>query len=114
MTGAMVGNAKDAGQVFGFVIMGLMLPYVALLLVVNDPGATITQILTWFPLTSPITVMIRNAVGNMSAFQVSLALLMQLVVGGLFFGIGARLFGAGALAYQGMSIKQAMSTLLKR
>lgn len=114
MTGAMVGNAKDAGQVFGFVIMGLMLPYVALLLIVNDPSTLITQIMTWFPLTSPITVMIRNAVGNMSALEVALALVMQLAVGGLFFSIGARLFGAGALAYQGMSFAQARSTLLGR
>lgn len=114
MTGAMVGNAKDAGQVFGFVVMGLMIPYVALLLIVNDPSALVTQILTWFPLTSPITVMIRNAVGNMGALQVFLALVMQFAVGGLFFSVGARLFGAGALAYQGMSIKQAMSTLSTR
>lgn len=114
MTGAMVGNAKDAGQVFGFVIMGLMIPYVALLLIVNDPSSMVTQVLTWFPLTSPITVMIRNAVGNMDALQVFLALLMQLAVGGLFFSVGARLFGAGALAYQGMSVKQAMSTLFNR
>lgn len=114
MTGAMVGNAKDAGQVFGFVIMGLMIPYATLLLIVNEPSSLVTQILTWFPLTSPITVMIRNAVGNMAALQVSLALLMQLVVGVIFFSIGARLFGAGALAYQGMSVKQAVSTLLNR
>ncbi|WP_336249800.1 ABC transporter permease [Stomatohabitans albus] len=114
MSGSMVGNAKDAGQVFGFVVMGLMLPYAALLLIVNEPESLVTAILTWFPLTSPVTVMIRNAVDNMDPIQVGLALLMQLAIGGIFFRVGARLFGAGALAYQGMSVKQALATLRGR
>ncbi|WP_336250543.1 ABC transporter permease [Stomatohabitans albus] len=114
MSGSMVGNAKDAGQVFGFVVMGLMLPYAALLLIVNEPGSLVTTLLTWFPLTSPVTVMIRNAVDNMDPIQVGLALLMQLAIGGIFFRVGARLFGAGALAYQGMSVKQALATLRGR
>lgn len=114
MTGAMVGNAKDAGQVFGFVVMGLMLPYMAFLLIVNQPEHIVTKVLTWFPLSSPIAVMLRNAVGNMDPLWVGIALAMQFIVGGIFFSVGARLFGTGALAYQGMSVKQALSTLVGR
>lgn len=114
MSGAMMSNAKDAGQVFGFAIMGLMAPYAALLLIMNEPASVVTQVMTWFPLTSPITVMIRNAVNNMAPLAVLGALGMQTLIGLFFFFIGSRLFGTGALTYQGMSVKQAFNTILGR
>lgn len=97
--GSVMPTAKDAGGVFAGVIITLCLPLYALSAVLSDPTGPVSQVLTWFPLTSPITALLRNATGSLPTGQALLVLVILALTGAFFLGLGARLFQTGSIAY---------------
>ena len=53
--GSLMPTVKDAGTAFGAVILLMFVPLYMLPVVASDPGALVTQVLTYFPVTAPIT-----------------------------------------------------------
>lgn len=109
--GAAMPTAKEAGGFFGAVMALTFGPLYAAPLFISAPHSIIVQILSYFPLTAPIPLLLRNAVGNLELVPalISLALLIGTTI--LAIAIGVRIFRFGALEY---SRKLSMREVLKR
>lgn len=97
--GAAVPTAKEAGQFFGIVMMLIFGPLYAVTLFVSTPDNSLVQFLSTFPLTSPIPLMLRNAVGNLSGSEAMLSITLLTITAVIVMFIAVRLFRFGALEY---------------
>lgn len=97
--GAAVPSAKEASGYFGGVMILILLPFYALPAIISSPDQLIVTVLSYFPLTSPITLMMRNAVGNVSAIQLLLGIFICLVTGLLLLAAAVNIFKHGSLEY---------------
>ncbi|MEX5303235.1 ABC transporter permease [Kocuria sabuli] len=97
--GAVMPTAKDAGVVFGPLIFAMFIPFYAISLIISDPGALIVQVFTWFPLTAPVTGMLRNAFGTLDPVTAGIIIVELFVLGVLVLKVAVQLFRYGSIAY---------------
>lgn len=111
MIGAIFPSSKEAG---GFSTVFFILPAVPFWgvdAILNQPSGVFTQVLTYFPLTSPTTVLFRNAVGNLGVVEGIVSLLILVVATFLTVILTAKAFRLGTLEY---SERIKLSSLLKK
>ncbi len=97
--GAAVPTAKEAAGFFGIVMICLFGPLYAVTLFISTPDSGLVRFLTFFPLTAPIPLMLRNAVGNLTIFDGIIGIVILIVSAVLVLGIAIRMFQFGALEY---------------
>lgn len=97
--GAAVPTAKEAGGFLGVVMVAIFGPLYAVTLFVSSPDAPLVTFLSYFPLTAPIPLMLRNAVGNISYPAAILGIAILSVCAVIALGVAIRLFRYGALEY---------------
>ena len=97
--GSAVPTAKEAGQFFGIVMMLIFGPLYAVSLFISSPDNSLVRFLSLFPLTAPIPLMLRNAVGNLSALEAVLGISLLTVTAILVLFVAVRIFRYGALEY---------------
>lgn len=99
MIGAIFPSSKEAG---GFSTVFFILPAVpfwGMDAILNQSSSVFTQVLTYFPLTSPTTVLLRNAAGNLSAFEGIVSLIVLTIATFLTVLLTAKAFRLGTLEY---------------
>lgn len=105
--GASVPTAKEAGNFIGIVMIALFGPLYAFMLFVTDPENPIVRFLTLFPLTAPIPLLLRNAVGNLETWEILAGLVILVISAIVAMRIAVRLFRYGALEYsRTLSLKE--------
>ncbi|HYS78171.1 MAG TPA: hypothetical protein VEO94_04990, partial [Candidatus Dormibacteraeota bacterium] len=74
-------------------------PAMTWMLILDEPNAWMARALGWFPLTGPLTMMIRLGTGKVPLWDVVVALLC--LAAGVYIAIrgGAALFRLGLLMY---------------
>lgn len=97
--GAVMPTAKEAGQWFSIAIVMMLIPFYIFQLILSDPNQTIVQAFTYFPYTSPVTAMLRNAFGSLGAVEASIVIVGLLVLGVLIIRLAVHLFQYGAMEY---------------
>ena len=97
--GAATPTAKEAGGFFGVVMMLIFGPLYAAPLFISAPDSPLVQFLSYFPFTAPIPLLLRNAVGNLEAWQALLALVILTITAIFVLNIAVRVFRYGALEY---------------
>lgn len=97
--GSAVPTAKEAGQFFGIVMMLIFGPLYAASLFVSAPESTLVRFLSFFPLTAPIPLMLRNALGSLTLREGLLGLSILTVSAIIIITISVRVFRYGALEY---------------
>lgn len=97
--GAAVPTAKEASGFFGVVMIFLFGPLYAISLFVSAPDSLLVKILSFFPFTAPIPLMLRNAVGNLSPQAALLGVAILAISATIVLAIAIRLFRYGALEY---------------
>lgn len=111
MIGAIFPSSKEAS---GFSTVFFILPAVPFWgfdAIVSQPAGMFTQILTYFPLTSPTTVLLRNAAGNLGPAEGLISLAILAVAALLTVFLAAKAFRLGTLEY---SERIKFSSLLKK
>ncbi|MDP2933183.1 MAG: ABC transporter permease [bacterium] len=98
--GAVVPTAKEAGGFFGIAMFSMFVPLYAVMAIVTDPSQTIVKVFSFFPLTAPITLMLRNAVGNLAPLEAvaGIAVIAVTAIASLFIAI--RAFRYGTVEYE--------------
>jgi len=99
MIGAIFPSSKEAA---GFSTVFFVLPAVpfwGIDAILNQPHGAFTQILTYFPLTSPTTVLLRNAAGNLTPVEGLVSLVVLIVATVLTVLLTAKAFRLGTLEY---------------
>ncbi len=97
--GAMATTPHEGGQMSAIVIVPGVVPYMLLAVIINEPDGHIARILTFIPITAPITAMLRLSASTIpwADFGVSLLILVFSIGGGLY--LSARVFRAFLLLY---------------
>lgn len=97
--GSLFPSAQEASRYLAIVILSALIPLYAIGYVVGSPHALIVTVFTYFPLTAPSTVLLRNAVSTLSIEVVIGVLLVLLVSAALSILFAIRAFNYGAMAY---------------
>jgi ABC-2 type transport system permease protein len=109
--GAAVPTAKEASGFFGLIMMFIFGPLYAFTLFISAPQSAIVTFLSFFPLTAPIPLMLRNAVGNLSLIEALIGITILGVSAVIVLAIAIRLFHYGALEYsKRLSLKSLFAT----
>lgn len=109
--GAAVPTAKEANSFFGFVILFLVAPFWITSLIMSDPHALVVQIFSYFPLTAPVTLMLRNTFGNLPIIDGVVGAIVVFVASIIVMAIAIRIFRYGTLEY---SNRISLGSILRR
>jgi ABC-2 type transport system permease protein len=105
--GSLFPSAQEASRYLGIIILSAFIPLYAIGYVVSSPHALIVTVFTYFPLTAPSTVLLRNAVGTLSTGEALGAMAILLMTATLSILFSIRAFNYGAMAYsRRISIKE--------
>jgi len=97
--GAAMPTAKEASQWFGLVMMLIFGPLYGFSAFMSYPDSPFVQFLSLFPLTSPIPLMLRNAIGNLTTWETLLGIGILAVSAILVMLVAVRIFRYGAMEY---------------
>ncbi len=97
--GSAVPTAKEASGYFGVAVISIIIPVYALGVIISSPDQLMVRVMTFFPLTAPITLMLRNAVGNLSVPDTVIGLAILYVSGAALMALAIRVFRFGSLEY---------------
>ena len=84
--GAIGATARESQQLSMVIILPAALPFYAIYFIIENPQHIVSQILTLFPFTAPITVIMRLGIADIPAWQLvlSMALLVAAIFGSLW------------------------------
>ncbi len=97
--GAVMPTAKDAGPIFGILMILIFIPFYIVTLVVSDPTAPIVELFSWFPYSAPVTALLRNAFGTLPLWQGLTLGVGLLVLAAIVLRIAVQLFRYGSIEY---------------
>jgi len=97
--GASVPTAKEANQFFGFAIGSMFIPLYALMAVITDPSQLLVKVFSYFPTTAPVTLLLRNAAGNLRPVEGLVGIIILLLTSSIALAVAIRAFKYGTLEY---------------
>ena len=83
--GSIGATARESQQLSMVIIIPAALPLYAIYFVIENPQHIISQLLTYFPFTAPITVIMRLGIAEIPAWQ--LAISMAILVASIYFSL---------------------------
>ena len=86
-------------MVFGLLIFAMFVPFYIVSLIISEPQALIVQVVTYFPLTAPVTAMLRNAFGTLEPAAAGVVIAELFLAGVLVLQVAVGLFRYGAIVY---------------
>jgi ABC-2 type transport system permease protein len=98
-TAAAAPSTKEANGFSSVFFIGAFIPFYFIALIVTDPENPIVNFLTFFPLTSPVVSLMRNAVGNIDLLTLFLSLAVMTIFMLISIWIAVRAFKLGALEF---------------
>lgn len=109
--GAAMPTAKEASGFFGIVITMMIVPFWFFpLLMSTSPSGVVTG-LSYFPLTAPFALLIRNAFNTLPLHEAIIGLTIVFISGLIAISLAIRIFRYGTLEY---SKRLSLSTIFKR
>jgi ABC-2 type transport system permease protein len=99
LIGATVSEAREGQQMIGLVSLPIWIPYMLIGVLIENPNSPLAVALSLFPLTAPITMMLRQGVTILPAWQIGLSsfILTASAVGAIW--LAGRTFRLGMLRY---------------
>jgi ABC-2 type transport system permease protein len=107
--GATMTELREAQQVQGLISLPMMVPYYIATSIIMNPNSTLAVVLSYFPLTSPITLIMRMSFTVIPTWQLALniAILFAFAIFAIWFA--GRAFRMGMLRYgKKLSIKEVL------
>jgi ABC-2 type transport system permease protein len=101
---AMVTSTQEGQQFSSILSLLAMSPFFANFLFIINPNGVVPLIMSFFPLSAPIAMLMRMPLGDVPAWQIAVSLLLVIASALLASWGAARIFRAGMLRY-GKSIK---------
>ncbi|WFR66840.1 ABC transporter permease [Curtobacterium flaccumfaciens] len=99
VVGAAVPSIKDASALQSVAIFSLIIPLYAAFFVMTTPSSPIAAFFTYFPTFTPITAMVRNAVGSLTVVESVVCIVEVFVVAGLLLWFAQYLFRHSVAQY---------------
>ena len=95
--GAMSSTEQEARQAQQPVAWMLVLSFISMFAMLNDPGSPLAVTLSLIPFSSPVAMPVRWAAGNLPASELALSLAILLVAIGGVTWVAARIYRVGIL-----------------
>lgn len=109
--GAAMPTAKEASGFFGLVITLMVVPFWFFPLLMSPSSSSIVTGLSYFPLTAPFALLIRNAFNTLPLHEAIIGLVIVFIFGIIAISLAIRIFRYGTLEY---SKRLSLSTIFKR
>ena len=97
--GAAVASYRESSTLVLIVVLPAMVPLMLLELIVGSPDGLLARVLSFVPLTAPLTMMLRMGAAALPAWEVAASLTVIVASGVGFLWLSARVFRAGMLLY---------------
>ena len=99
LIGATVSEAREGQQMIGLISLPIWIPYMLIGLIMENPNSPLTVGLSLFPLTSSLTMLIRQGVTIIPGWQIatSAVILVICAIGAIW--LAGRAFRLGMLRY---------------
>ncbi len=97
--GAATPTAKEASNFIGIIMVLIFGPLYAATIFISTPEQPVVQFMSYFPLTAPIPLLLRNAAGTITIPEVVVALVILTLTAIVVIRIAVRIFRFGALEY---------------
>ena len=97
--GSITDSEQESRQLAGILTLVAVIPFIAYAVLLTEPDGTLGVALTLFPLTAPLTAIIRLNLGAMPAWQLALSLVLLFVTMVAAVPLAARLFRWSLLLY---------------
>lgn len=81
----------------GPLMAAMFIPFYAYSLIISDPDSLIVQVFTYFPLTVPVTAMLRNGFGTLGTGEAAIVIAELFIIGVLILRLGVHLFRYGSI-----------------
>ena len=105
--GAAVPTAKEANSFISVILLVMFIPLYVFTSIVTDPTSLTVQILSYFPLSAPVTIMLQNAFGVLNPTVALISLIIIWLSAVIFLYLAARIFKYGTLEYsRRLSLKE--------
>lgn len=95
--GATVTNMREGSQLVALLVLPCALPLWFMGVILNQPNSALAIALSLFPLTAPVTMMIRVPLTPLAPWSIALSMALLAASAGLSLWLAARLFRAGTL-----------------
>jgi ABC-2 type transport system permease protein len=97
--GATMDDLQSANNSQGIVLMIPMLSFLFISPVVNNPNGLIARFAGLFPITSPVIMILRNAMTHVPAGEIILSLAILAATSYFLMRLGGKVFRIGMLMY---------------
>ncbi len=97
--GSLMPTARDASQYIGIVMVGMVLPLMFIGTMMTSTPSLITYVLSYFPLSAPIAMMIRNAYGFLPWYEFIFGLIEIGIFSMLSIYLASRCFQKNAINF---------------
>ena len=97
--GALGNSYRESQQMSVIWTMFAVSPFFVMTLLMQQPNGTLARVLSYIPLTAPITMMLRTSSGSVPAWDIALSALILAASLYFFVRLGGKLFRLGVLMY---------------
>jgi ABC-2 type transport system permease protein len=112
-TGALGANLRESQQISLIWTMPAVIPMLFISFLISEPNGVLARVLSFIPLTSPVTMMIRIASGKVPWWDAAIAALILMGSLFVFLRVASRLFRLGVLMYGKRPTLREMSRWLR-
>lgn len=99
VAGSMGTTQRESQQIAGVFSMAAAVPMMTMGIIFANPGSPIAVALSYFPLTSPVMMLLRLGVSQVPAGQIVLSLALLVASIAVSLWAGAKIFRTGLLMY---------------
>ena len=99
VAGSMGTTQRESQQIAGIFTMTAAIPWMTMGIVFSNPGSPLAVVLSYFPLTSPVMMLLRLSLGHVPPGQILIS--VGLLIAGIALSLwaGAKIFRVGLLMY---------------
>ncbi|MEZ0395312.1 MAG: ABC transporter permease [Anaerolineales bacterium] len=97
--GASVTEAREGQQVLGILVMPVWIPYMLMFTLMTNPNSPLAVTLSLLPFTAPLTILIRDGMTILPAWQIALSAAVQVAAAAGSLWLAGRIFRLGMLRY---------------
>jgi len=97
--GSMISDVRQGQGVVNLITLALYLPYLCSVIIMNQPNGVIAMILSFFPLTASISLLLRMGVTAIPDWQIWLSAAIVVLSAGASLWLAGRIFRLGMLRY---------------
>jgi len=113
--GSTMTETREAQQVSGLFSLPIMIPYYLSSAIMMNPNSTLAIVLSFFPLTAPITILMRMAFTVVPPWQIAINITILVVFAVLAIWFAGRAFHMGMLRYgKKLTIKELLRNRIEK